>query len=343
MPVYSTFMVLLAEPQDSTRQSKADITSNLRITPSYPFSFNRCLLSERTTTTKAISISLLFLLLGVIAYSPCSLATEYRPIVLDHSYEHDKWQTLPQDQIFHFAAYTTSFDGPDDDNGDDIPDKWGIPQWVAFEIKRATVDHPLKTRPQKWMTDTQLHSQLIAPDDETYSVSGTKGLPEVKTEYRFVRGHMCPKDTAERISEDAAFNTHTVLNAVPQLQWQNNGVWKKIEELCLTWADKYGRVWIVTGPVFFGRNPALWLGQSNEVRAAIPDALFKIVIRQEGNGVDALAFLIPNILPKAEKNPALFLVSVDRIESLTGLDFLSLLSNEAQDKVESKVPKILSW
>lgn len=250
---------------------------------------------------------------------------------------------MPQDQIFHFAAYTTSFDGPDDDNGDGIPDIWGIPQWVAFEIKRATVDHPLKTRPQKWMTDTQLHSKKIAPDDETYSVSGTKELPEVKTDYRFIRGHMCPKDTAERISEDAAFNTHTVLNAVPQLQWQNNGVWKKIEELCLTWADKYGRVWIVTGPVFFERTPALWLGQGDEVRAAIPDALFKIVIRQKGDSVDALAFLIPNILPKAEKNPSEFLVSVDRIESLTGLDFLTVLSNDAQDKVESKVPNSLSW
>lgn len=232
---------------------------------------------------------------------------------------------------------------PDDDNGDGVGDRWGIPQWVAYEIKKLTVDHPLKKRPQAWITDEQLHAKGIAPDDPTYAVSGTKRLPEVKTDYRFVRGHMCPKDTAERVSADAAFNTHTILNAVPQLQWQNNGVWKKLEKLSLEWADKYGRIWVVAGPVFFDRNPAMWLGQASEVRAAIPDALFKIVIRQKGEGVGALAFLIPNILPKTEKSPERFLVSVDRVEEVTGLDFMSVLPEEIQVEVEANIPEEMDW
>ena len=49
---------------------------------------------------------------------------------------------------------------------------------------------------------------------------------------------MCPKDTAERISRDAAYNTHILVNAVPQLQWQNNGIWKDIEQLSTDWNDK---------------------------------------------------------------------------------------------------------
>ncbi len=48
-----------------------------------------------------------------------------------------------------------------------------------------------------------------------------------------------------------------MLNACPQLQWQNNGIWKKLEELCLDWADKYNAVWVICGPIFFGREPAM--------------------------------------------------------------------------------------
>ncbi len=63
------------------------------------------------------------------------------------------------------------------------------------------------------------------------------------------------------------YNIHTVINAVPQLQWQNNGIWKELEQLCNDWADKYGQVWVICGPVFFGKSPAMWLGQDGETKA----------------------------------------------------------------------------
>ncbi|WP_255947214.1 DNA/RNA non-specific endonuclease [Brucepastera parasyntrophica] len=191
---------------------------------------------------------------------------QYAPNILDESYEHDKWGTLPHDILFYFAAYTVSFDSEDDDNGDGMPDLWGIPEWVSFEIKKTDKKYPLAGRP-KWMTDRELYNAGIAPDDESYAVPGANSLKEVKTDYRFVRGHMCPKDTAERISRDAAYNTHTLLNAVPQLQWQNNGIWKKIENLCTDWADIYERVWVICGPVFFNKSPSLWLGQGKKRRS----------------------------------------------------------------------------
>ena len=114
---------------------------------------------------------------------------------------------------------------------------WGIPEWVAFEIKKKTTpDIPSYTRP-KWMTDDDLNDQNEAPNDDTYHVKGTDDLSEVSGTARFVRGHMCPKDTADRISMFAGFNTHTVLNAVPQLQWQNNGIWKALEAKSIEWAE----------------------------------------------------------------------------------------------------------
>lgn len=257
----------------------------------------------------------------------CAGQFDLKPIVLDRSYEHDKWNTQPRDQFFEFAAYTVSFDGIDDDNGDDSSDLWGIPEWVSYEIKALEEDHPLADRPS-WKSDRNLYETGIAPRDDTYAVSGVRSLGEVKTDYRFIRGHMCPKDTAERVSSDAAYNTHTVLNAVPQLQWQNNGIWKKLEGLSNDWADKYGRIWVITGPVFFGKSPALWLGQEDEKKAAVPDALFKIIIKENHYDLETLSFIIPNILPKTEKDPAAYLANFSRIEELTGLDFFSSINED---------------
>jgi DNA/RNA endonuclease G (NUC1) len=290
---------------------------------------------------------------GVVLCIACSLialiplyAANYtsRPNVLDPKYDHDKWGTKPEDHVFKFAAYTASFDGDDDNDGNGNADKWGIPEWVAYQIGKKTVDHPLTNRPA-WFTDKELYEKGIAPSDETYAIpkKASDALKEVKGDYRFVRGHMCPKNVAERISRDAAFNTHTVLNACPQLQWQNNGVWKDLEELCEKWADKYTNVWVVCGPVFFGKKPSLWLGQEREMKIAVPDAFFKIVIKEKPGGVDTLAFLIPNIIPKAETNLDGFLVSVDRIESLTDLDFLTDLKDKDEAEVEAEEPESIDW
>ena len=239
-------------------------------------------------------------------------------------YEHDRWGTYPLDLFFKFDAFVVSFDGLDDDDGDGKPDLWGIPEFVAYEIRRSDKKHKLPKRP-KWTTDEKLFKAGIAPDDQTYAVSGTHKLPEVKTAFRFVRGHMCPKSTAERISVKAAIETHTLLNACPQLQAQNNGIWKEVEQKCEAMADQYGKVWIITGPVFFNKTPSMWLGSNTEKQAAIPDAFFKIIVWKTDHKVVHQSYLIPNILikPKPLKS---YQTTIQRIESLTNLKFLTKLS-----------------
>jgi DNA/RNA endonuclease G (NUC1) len=178
------------------------------------------------------------------------------------------------------------------------------------------------------MTDQALDDEWIAPNDDSYGVKKVREIKEVPTKKRYVRGHMCPKSTADRISMEAGYNTHTVLNAVPQLQWQNNGIWKKLEKDCNEWADTYQSVWVVCGPVFFDKNPSVWLGQASEVQVAVPDTLYKIVIREGQNGIETLAFLIPNIIPKSKKDYTEYLTSIGRLEQLTGLSFLTTLSEK---------------
>ena len=245
-------------------------------------------------------------------------------VALSAGHEHDKWGTQPQDLFFEFDAFVVSFDGPDDDDGDGKLDLWGIPEFVAYEIRKTDHKHKLPKRP-KWTTNEKLFKARIAPEDKTYAVSGTRKLPEVKTDFRFVRGHMCPKSTAERISVKAAIETHTLLNACPQLQSQNNGIWKELEQKCEAMADQYGKVWIITGPVFFNKTPSMWLGSNTEKKAAIPDAIFKIIIWKTDHKVTHQAYLIPNILIKTKPLKS-YQTTIPRIQSLTNLKFLTNIS-----------------
>ncbi|MHC4743887.1 MAG: DNA/RNA non-specific endonuclease, partial [Planctomycetota bacterium] len=157
----------------------------------------------------------------------------YKEIVYEAGYEHDKWKTSPQDHIFKFRAYTTSFDGEDDNDGDGVEDRWGVPEWVAFEVRKKTVKTDVK-RPRPWMSEESLNAsdKNVAPKDNSYHFATTtkKDHPYSLT-YNLSRGHMCPKNVANRLGDDADYNTHTVLNACPQYQWHNNGIWKDLERL----------------------------------------------------------------------------------------------------------------
>ncbi len=249
-------------------------------------------------------------------------------------YEHDKWGTAPRDIFFKFDTFVVSFDGPDDDDGDGKPDLWGIPEFVAYEIRR--LEKKYKAKRPRWTSNEKLFKAGIVPDDKSYAVSGTSKLPEVKTVFRFVRGHMCPKSIAERISIKAAIETHTLLNACPQLQAQNNGIWKTLEQKCEAMAEQYGKIWVVCGPVFFNRSPSMWLGQNGEKRAAIPDAFFKIIIWQEKQKLIHRAYIVPNILIKTKALKA-YQTIIKRVESLTGLKFLTNISkrkNTTQTKAK---------
>jgi DNA/RNA endonuclease G (NUC1) len=157
---------------------------------------------------------------------------------------------------------------------------------------------------------------------------------------------MCRKLTAYRLGANADWNTHTVLNACPQEPDLNQGIWLDLEEKVDHWADEYGTVWVVCGPVFFGRKPRLWIGDEGEVPVAVPDAFFKVVVKESGDPErpDVLAFLYPHhrYPKKGPYDQTPFLVSVDYIEELTGLDLLSALDDNAEEELE-RTPATALW
>jgi DNA/RNA endonuclease G (NUC1) len=244
-----------------------------------------------------------------------------------------------------FAAFASSFDGADDDDGDGRPDTLGVPQWVAYQIQRHAGPIHGGARPSVWATDPVLAQSGLAPADDTYQYSAAfrKTHPNW-----YVRGHLAMKHHADRLGPEAGRQTHTMLNAVPQRTAFNSGIWEDLECRTGAWADQYGGVWIVVGPVLNRSRPRQWLGEpeKGERRSAIPDALFKVVAREgdDPHRPKVLGFVYPQEDRAYAKPPyphERFLVSLDSIEELTGLDFLTSLPEGVQRELESVRPREL--
>jgi len=244
-------------------------------------------------------------------------------------YNHDRFVTLPVDLRRSFKAFVVSFDSDDDRRC------LGVPEWVAYELRKSPSQiEEADDRPGRWATDTELFQKRIAPADATYAGSG------------YSRGHMCMKSHAGRISAEADKETHTVLNACPQLQGMNNGVWKAIENLTGRWADVHEAIWIITGPIYYANKTTAWIGDAGEVPIAVPDAFFKVVVRPQAAGWRTMAFLVPmhgdEFHHKSAADVRPYLTSIDTIEALTGLDFLTSLPDQQEEEIE-RVTFTILW
>jgi endonuclease G len=67
------------------------------------------------------------------------------------------------------------------------------------------------------------------------------------------------------------YESFLLSNVCPQHPTLNSGVWNQIEIACRTWAERYGDIYIVSGPVFYNQEHET-IG-SNKV--VVPEAFFK--------------------------------------------------------------------
>jgi endonuclease G len=125
-----------------------------------------------------------------------------------------------------------------------------------------------------------------------------------------------------------AFNeTFFTSNISPQLHVFNDGVWKRLEEKVRYWAQKYDGIYIVTGGVL---NPTLkTIGKEN---VSVPEYFYKILMDDTNGKYRMIAFMIPN--EKSDKPLYSFVVTVDSVEKITGIDFFPELVDETEDRLE---------
>lgn len=217
-------------------------------------------------------------------------------------------QRLPE-QILRRTAYTVSY------NRDTRQ-----PNWVAWHLTAEHVDGPYKRKGQKFREDEEV--DLPRAIDRDYVNS------------RFDRGHMCPSGDC-RWSEDAQRESFLLTNVCPQSHGLNAGDWNEMEQACRRWAERYGSLYIVCGPLFY-KNSHRTIGKN---RVAVPDAFFKVVLRL-GESPCAIGFIYKNEPGNRPKGD--YVNTVDEVERITGFDFFPALDDKVEDKIEG-VADIDDW
>ena len=140
-------------------------------------------------------------------------------------------------------------------------------------------------------------------------------------------GHMCPAADCQT-SPEAITQSYLLTNICVQARYLNSGSWNRLEMKCRDLAQKYGRIFIVAGPVF---NNGKIISRMGNI--AIPDAFFKVLLCIERTP-KAIGFVYANTNDSHNMEESVF--PVDEIEKLTGLDFFSQLPDSIENEIESK-------
>ena len=210
------------------------------------------------------------------------------------------------------------------------------PNWVAWCLTSGHTDGPFPRKGVPYYSNDGRVEGIGYVTQETcrngYFVDLEANEPRQQLsdwtrDYNMSHGHMCP--AGDNKWDKAAMNQSFLLtNMCPQDEKLNGGAWKKLEEKCRTWANLYGNIYIVAGPVF-NETKTRTLGEG---RIAVPDAFFKVVLCLEGTP-KAIGFLYKN--DSSSQSIKDCVCSVDSVEELTGFDFFNSLPDDIEDVVES--------
>lgn len=188
-------------------------------------------------------------------------------------------------------------------------------EWVAYELKNEYISSRNLKRPY-FNQDAKVSTK--SADWRNYKNSG------------YERGHLLPAGDM-KFSEDAFIDTFFTSNISPQLASFNNGVWNRLEQKVRYWAEKYDGIYVITGGVLESE-----LRTIGEEEVAVPNYFYKVLLDTDAstNLVKMIAFLVPH---EASNQPLYeFVVSVDELEQLTGVDFFPNLSDEVETELERK-------
>ena len=213
-----------------------------------------------------------------------------------------------QGQVIHRTGYTLAYDA-----------KTRTPQWVAWELTK------------KETQGTVERSNDFQPDPD---VKGAKVVTKDYSHSGYDRGHMAPAADM-KWSKKAMKESFYMSNICPQDHNLNTSDWSELENKSRQWARRYGKVYIVCGPIYNGKRNE-YIGDH---RVKVPDAFFKVVLINEKKKQCAMGFYFEN--EAGERKLQEYLVPVDHIEQLTGMDFFSTLPDNLEDRLEAETLKEL--
>jgi len=185
-------------------------------------------------------------------------------------------------------------------------------RWTYHKLTRSLINGNVD-RTNEFMTDLSVTDGSANPWD--YSGSG------------FDRGHLVPAGDM-KLNSSSMHESFYMSNISPQHPSLNRGRWRALENQVRTWTLRKGDMHIFTGPVFLKSYTNI-----NGTHIAIPDGFYKIIYSEKSQ--QAIAFFMAN--KKLYGDVLDFKLTIDEVESLSGIDFLAHLPDFLEKRLESRV------
>lgn len=185
--------------------------------------------------------------------------------------------------------------------------------WVAYPLLATEVFGDADRDGEQFRPDPLVSTGSAVPAD--YSRSG------------FDRGHLAPAGDfkfSQRLTRESFFMS----NISPQRPEFNRGIWKELEEQVRAWAVRDKGLYVVTGPVLKPGLPTI--GRKN--RVAVPEQYYKVILYCQNPEIRMVGFLLKN--EGSDLSLKNFVVPVDEIERLTGINFFPKIPDNLEKKLE---------
>lgn len=192
-------------------------------------------------------------------------------------------------------------------------DEYKHAEWVSYTLIGRKIDSANFKRTEKFVVDPK-HNNCAKNSD--YNKSG------------YDRGHLFPAANAwSKVIMDESFY---YTNMSPQEPSFNRGIWKRMETKVRDWASEYDTVYVVTGAYLTANLQTIGDG------VVIPSYYYKAILVNTQKTQQAIAFFVRNTKSDSKKLEN-FVVSIDVLELITGLDFFINLDLDLQNELEKEV------
>lgn len=162
------------------------------------------------------------------------------------------------------------------------------------------------------------------PDLETADYSDYSGSG-------YDRGHLVPAGDF-KCCQAFLEETFSMSNISPFNTELNRYAWNELEIKTRNWARKNKMVYVITGSVFGNRFE--YIGRRNDI--GVPTHFYKIIFTLSNNETPkkVIAFLLPN-KPLSHFSVEESMITIDKLEDLTEIDFFPNLPDELENKLEA--------
>ncbi|MCB9224086.1 MAG: DNA/RNA non-specific endonuclease [Crocinitomicaceae bacterium] len=183
-----------------------------------------------------------------------------------------------------------------------------------------------------FLTKNDLVSKTSRTDDFRPDPMIKSGSAEI-ADYKgsgYDRGHLAPAGDMVR-SKQVMSESFYFSNMSPQTPAFNRGIWRLLEENVRNCVNAFDSIYVVTGPVLEDELPTIG---TNKV--SVPKYYYKIMMRVSREGTPiSIGYLMPN--EASSRSYTEYAVTVDSIETVTGLDFFPTLNDSIEEVMEKTI------